>query len=326
MITLDDFCILTRIGLCEFMGKMAVECEGFDGVARATVIRQLQAAEDDIANYAEALGYVLHDEVVNLRTEFPYFSVTGYNLIQLETVEVTGNITYAQPDPNIRCRTTATVTATLAPQVCQTLYDVAGVWPMLHLGVLWYTSALVANTLTLTAAAENFIEDDGSYAATVKLRVRLQKPSLATAVYPADVCAPVPDLSGNCPPTLVDGYTTVPAQMVVNNSIASVVNYTPPACAQMPSWFALTVLRPGTWRGSWANAVISIANTRLPENYCACWPLASTRFQDDNGTSDRFAGRAAPMFQTPFGTAPGAQNAYMAIRTSISQSKAVSMR
>lgn len=325
-LTLDVFSRIMDYPPWEFMGVMAdYECSPLVPISRARIVEAEANALDMISGEIKHRGRSLFDQNVKLTSRYSYFKLDGYTSKVMTSKQYQAAISV---DTATGDYTTyiATLTATVDELgACDELYCVRVVWPdHTHLGVEFLTDPSIASTLlTVTARAYNFIDlsdfdgtippDAISYLREVTIEVTTIANAIPKALWDPGCCVVLtPDacLDDECRFIVTDGCLREG-----EDGLYDVRDYWQTCISPIrPKRFEVTVLQPGLWEMAFSDAVVSLANTRLPSDFCGCNKLVNNRFLDDNGMSERYNKVYPYSFNNGFGIlAPGAQYAWKTI-------------
>lgn len=329
LLTLDAFARAMRYSpVGAFMGIVYPgACEAIDCNKRNAYASSARAAQRMMDDFLGNAGYSLEDEPETLQARAPYFALHDRAApITTVTRRVTALVTPpVAGDPD----RLATLTAIVTLAAGESLVGVAvslGATQCDRLGIeLTGLPALNGNALVLQTPGYNLVDlgalpdggapvDNVPYLEEVYLDLTVQSASVPTAHWAPDACAATP-----CTETTTTGclYQTM-------HSIYEVRDYYGSACLcrGKPEYFSLPVTRPGLWRESLADAMVSLLNTRIPINYCVCDPVANERYRTDTGDTDMYRKAYPYSFSNPFGILmPGAQYAWKQLDMLVSGTK-----
>jgi len=97
-------------------------------------------------------------------------------------------------------------------------------------------------------------------------------------------------------------------------------------CQPFPHHFEIGAVVPGLWRDGWAQAVVSLMNNLLPQDWCSCNPMANLRYMRDTGVDNGTQRPDAMFYANPFGIfTAGAKQAWHTVGRSTEKPLIVSI-
>lgn len=316
-LTLDTFGRIS-VGACDLMGiEREGACKTFDCREREKVFGAVFDAQSLIEEVAKRK---ICGHLVTLKSQVDHFDLgCGWRpqTRREESVEFTVSVpeTLAAPP----CFTCITLVGTLVLQACEEIEDVRiepgdcacvmlpPEWRLAQYEVLSTDPDTGARTveITLVTRAFNLQFSDGLVDGTnldwlpetADIVITISLPAREARVYwqPSTGCCPVQEptcnVSGCCHLQLCCGCIreeTHDTWKVLDWRRGCCVQK--PCCDPFPHHFELDVWIPGEWQPGWAQAVLSLANNLLPNEWCHCDcnPAANARWQRDTATTDSF--------------------------------------
>lgn len=354
-ITLDQFAKITGLDPCALYGidsGLGNECVLFDCARRSQFIYALESAVNLIKIQ---LHGPLCDEARTLKSQVPYFTAPPDWLLQTRRTET---VTMAVVVPEVLaeppCVTLITLTGELelaecetfisaelaqagcacprlASEFCSATYEVTATDPDTGAQTIEVTIVLRAyylnDSLTVVDGTDlDWLPEEVDIDFTIALPVKE-----ATSFWqPQPLCCPEEDET--CEATacchLQECCVCVqrsPAGLVQVRDWQKCCLQT--CCNPFPHHFELGVVVPGEWRAGFDQAVVSLANNLLPQDWCSCNPLANMRYMADTGMVENGQVKPDAMFYSnPFGIfTPGAKKAWSIVNSSTAKPLVFSM-
>lgn len=348
-LTLDEFARIMGISPCGLYGidmGEAYPCKVWECRERTTIVTAIQRAQGLIENKISAK---LCAYGKTLKATAPYFAVPSHWLLQTRRdLTVTMTVTPPEEPATLACETQITLTGTFDIAECEEIVAVdiaqaACACPRLpaefcsaEFEVTDVDPDTGAQTieLTLVTRAYNLNDSDvivdGStldwLPETIDIVVTLSLPTREAGVFWSPVC---------CPATGEDTCTTkwcchfeetcgcIQRSAVDNVDVKDWrEGACRPGCCPFPHHFELDVVVPGAWQAFYGEAVVSLANNFLPQDYCNCNPLASLRYATDTGTTEYAREKPNWLWNNPFGIyTPGAKSAWAIVANEVEKTK-----
>lgn len=339
-LTLDEFARITGISPCVFYGispETPYDCKVWTCRERQTLVNAIVRAQQMIE---EKVYGKFCDFQKTLKAQSHYFSIPSDWLLETRrTVAVTMTVTIPEPPGDPLCETLVTLEGEIVIEECETIvgvdiaqdkclcprlpaefcraeYEVTSVDP---------DTGAQTIALTLVTAAYNLNDSttivDGTtldwLPEEIDLNVVVALPEKEARVYwqPRPGCCPAEDetcdVAGCCHLQICCGClqrspTGIANVLDWNNCCVQTT-----CCNPFPHHFEIDVVVPGVWKPAWSEAVVSLANQFLPQDYCTCNPLASLRYLIDTGKTEDTIAKPQWLFQNPWGIyTPGAKAAW----------------
>lgn len=338
--TLDSFASITHYDPFIFMGvKLFGLCDPIDCQQREDILRAFHSSFGMMNSLVTQRSKFMFDTNDTIETVVPHFDLNGYLPKTITKTTYTASIAYPVPQNKTGYTDVATLTLTinaLDATLHEQFYDALVAFDPLgckRFGVAFLADPVLSGvTLTLKAHAFNFIDIDNivdpanpPFLTTVDVVVSTIKDSVPLAYWMIDACG-----------TAVSGapctYQTTEGCLLPTRYGEYDLRYDPLCYGSYPLYgnfmspakFSLSVVRLGVWvDDTWPNAMVSLANTLIPESYCSCNPLANERWQDDQGRGAKWEKTYRYSFWNPFGIAsPGAQTCWKVMEMTLGSSVA----
>lgn len=354
-ITLDAFARITGLDPCGLYGielppDTPHGCVVFDCTRRTQFVYALSQAQALIQN---AIEVAVCDTAKTLKAQYPYFAIPADWKLETRRTEVV-EMTVEVPEPLAEppCNTLITLTGEITLEECETfvnaelamdgcncprlatefcLAEYELVEPDPPEGPHVYEITLVLRAYNLNDSQTPVTWEDLDWLPeTVNVDITIALPEKEATVFWKPRCCPVQ--SETCTATGCCHFQECCA--CIRRSPADVVEVLDwrkcciqNCCNPFPHHFEINVVVPGAWKDGWEQAVVSLANNLLPQDWCACNPAANLRYMMDTGHLDQNYARPDSMFYSnPFGIfTAGAKKAWNTVSKVTEQPKVFSM-
>lgn len=329
-LTLDALSRITGISACGLAGVSGgaySECLLFDCEKRSRFVQAIRDAENLIADRLDGpvcdtprtlpvtVGYWAIPKnwlLETRRTEDVVFAVEVPEVLAVPPcntlITLRGEIVIAECESlvNAEIKWDGCICPHLATEFCRAEYEVTAVDPVT--GAQTIEVVLVTRAYNLNGTDGTVSGDDVDWLpATVTVTLTVSLPTSEATMYWQH--------QANCCPTTEEDTCTVKGCCHLETCCACIRrdptgivwavdwrNYCLQTCCNpFPFKFEIGVVEPGLWRNGWEQAVVSLMNNLMPQDWCSCNPAANLRYMRDTGVDNGTQRPDAMFYANPFG-------------------------